>query len=295
MPRSRPARLERVPAPDAGLSDVGLADVPGLHGAPELGLITVARAATLDRPLERSIELRSTRARLLGAGRASARGSADVLPANAWAESPGRTGWRAAAKRVLDVVGALVGLALAAPIVLLLAPLIVLTSPGPVVFAHTRLGRDGRPFRCYKLRTMQTDAEACLAADPLLHAAYCANGFKLPSDADNRVTPLGRFLRLSSLDELPQFWNVLRGDMALVGPRPIVHDELLHYAVRDRRLLLSLRPGITGAWAVGGRNRLAYPARAHTELEYVRHWSVARDFVILARTLGAVLGRRGAI
>jgi lipopolysaccharide/colanic/teichoic acid biosynthesis glycosyltransferase len=196
---------------------------------------------------------------------------------------------------VIDLLGALVGLALAAPVILLLAPLIKLASPGPVLFAHTRLGRDGRPFRCYKLRTMRADAEACLDADPELRAAYCANGFKLPSHADRRVTQLGRFLRLTSLDELPQFWNVLTGDMALVGPRPIVHDELLNYEVRDRRVLLSLRPGITGAWAVGGRNRLGYPARSSVELDYVRHWTLGRDLAIIARTFGAVIGRRGAI
>jgi lipopolysaccharide/colanic/teichoic acid biosynthesis glycosyltransferase len=101
-------------------------------------------------------------------------------------------------------------------------------------------------------------------------------------------------MRLSSLDELPQFWNVLRGDMALVGPRPIVDEELEHYNVRERRLLLSVRPGITGAWAVGGRSRIGYPDRAQIELDYVRGWSLGRDVGILLRTAGAVLGRRGA-
>lgn len=289
MPRSRPARVERVPAPDGGLSDIAVVDASGLHGATELELVSVAGGA------ERTIGGRSARSALPHAVRGAARRSAAVLEANVWAESPARAGWRAALKRVLDVVGALVGLALAAPIVLLLAPLIKIASPGPALFAHTRLGRDGRPFRCYKLRTMCADAETRLAADPLLRAAYFANGFKLPSESDRRVTPLGRFMRLTSLDELPQFWNVLRGDMALVGPRPIVNDELLNYAVRDRRVLLSLRPGITGAWAVGGRNRLAYPARAHVELDYVRRWTFGRDLAILIRTFGAVLGRRDAI
>jgi len=274
-----------------------VADAPGLHAAAELELVSVAGGGLMERAFDRALERatgRGTRA-VAHAGRRAVRRSADVLEANVWADSPARAGWRAALKRVVDVIGALAGLAMAAPFVLLLAPLIKLASPGPVLFAHTRLGRDGRPFRCYKLRTMCADAEACLEADPLLRAAYFANGFKLPSDADRRVTRLGRFMRLTSLDELPQFWNVLRGDMALVGPRPIVDDELLNYPVRDRRVLLSLRPGITGAWAVGGRNRLPYPARAQVELDYVRRWTFGRDLSILGRTLGAVLGRRGAI
>jgi lipopolysaccharide/colanic/teichoic acid biosynthesis glycosyltransferase len=265
-------------------------DAPGLHGAADLEFVSVGGA------IERLAPARGTRAAVVHHVRTAVRGrSADVLEANVWADSPARAGWRAALKRVLDVVGAVAGLVIAIPVMLLLAPLIALASPGPVLFAHTRLGRDGRPFRCYKLRTMCADAEAHLAADPLLRAAYLANGFKLPSDADRRVTPLGRFMRLTSLDELPQFWNVLKGDMALVGPRPIVDEELQHYPVRDRRILLSLRPGITGAWAVGGRNRLGYPARARVELDYVRRWTFGRDLAILGRTLGAVIGRQGAI
>lgn len=294
MPRSRPARLERVSAPDVGPSDIAVVDAPGLRPAGDLGLVGLAGLSSAGRALSRTVPV----GRSAGAARtarARPHGEPAVLPANAWADSPGRTGWQAVAKRVLDVIGAFVGLLLAAPIVALLAPCIKLSSPGPVLFAHTRLGRDGRPFRCFKLRTMRADAEAFLQADPALRAAYCANGFKLPSHADERVTGLGRFMRLTSLDELPQFWNVLRGDMALVGPRPIVEDELLHYAVRDRRVLLSVRPGITGAWAVAGRNRLGYPARAGVELEYVRHWSLARDLRVLVRTVGAVIGRRGAI
>ena len=259
----------------------------------ELELIGVPRVGPVGRVLDRAAVARG--GTLARGTRARAQGDSAVLPANVWADSPGRIGWRAAVKRVLDLIGAVVGLVLAAPMIALLAPWIKLSSPGPVLFAHTRLGRDGRPFRCYKLRTMRADAEACLEADPALRAAYCANGFKLPSHADQRVTRLGRLMRLTSLDELPQFWNVLLGDMALVGPRPIIEDELLNYAVRDRRVLLSLRPGITGAWAVAGRNRLGYPARAEVELEYVRHWTLGRDVAVLARTVGAVLGRRGAI
>lgn len=261
-----------------------LADSVG--GPAELDLVSLGATPTVERA---SWPSRSTTARGPVAHR-----SADVLAVNVWADSPARTGWPAMMKRALDVLGAIVGLLLAAPLILLLAPLIRLGSPGPIVFAHTRLGRDGQPFRCFKLRTMCADAESHLERDPDLRAAYRANSYKLPTSADRRVTPLGRFIRLSSLDELPQFWNVLRGEMALVGPRPIVGDELEHYTARERRLLLSVRPGITGAWAVGGRNRVSYPQRAQLELDYVRHWTFGRDLLILLRTAGAVVGRRGA-
>jgi exopolysaccharide production protein ExoY len=201
--------------------------------------------------------------------------------------------WRLVAKRVVDVVGALVGLLLAAPIVVLLAPLIRWDSAGGVFFAQSRIGRGGRPFRCYKLRTMRVDAEDVLRRDHTLRSVYVRNGFKVPAQADHRVTALGRFLRTTSLDEVPQFWNVLRGDMSLVGPRPIVSRELAHYGP-EQATLLAMKPGLTGAWAVRGRSRIGYPQRATIELEYVRTWSLRGDIVILARTLGVVVQRRGA-
>ena len=201
--------------------------------------------------------------------------------------------WRLGLKRAIDVVGAIVGLLLSAPVVLLLAVAIRLDSPGRVVFAQSRVGRGGRPFRCFKLRTMCADAESRLNGDHALRAAYELNHFKLPPHADDRITPLGRFLRTTSLDELPQFWNVLRGDMSLVGPRPVVASELVHYgATRD--VLLSVRPGLTGAWAVRGRSRIGYPERAAIELGYARSWTIRGDVAIMFRTIGVVLQRRGA-
>ena len=203
------------------------------------------------------------------------------------------TRWRVAAKRTIDVIGAVVGLVLAGPLLLLLAIAIRLDSPGRVVFAQTRVGRGGRPFRCFKLRTMCADAESRLDRDHTLRAAYESNHFKLPAHADDRITPLGRFLRTTSLDELPQFWNVLRGDMSLVGPRPVVTSELVHYAA-TRDVLLSVRPGLTGAWAVRGRSRIGYPERAAIELSYARSWTIRGDLAIMVRTVGVVLQRRGA-
>jgi lipopolysaccharide/colanic/teichoic acid biosynthesis glycosyltransferase len=201
--------------------------------------------------------------------------------------------WQAVAKRTLDVVGSTIGLALSAPLLLLLAVAIRIDSGGRVLFVQRRIGRHGRAFPCYKLRTMCVDAEARLNDDRSLRAKYEANGYKLPVDCDPRVTRFGRFLRATSLDELPQLWNVLRGDMSLVGPRPVVPEELAHYgAARD--LLLSVRPGITGAWAVQGRSSVNYPERADIELTYVRSWTVAEDLRILVRTIGAVLQQHGA-
>ncbi|HEY0777086.1 MAG TPA: sugar transferase [Gemmatirosa sp.] len=214
-------------------------------------------------------------------------------PVDAPDESPSQI-VAGAIKRLLDVVVAGVGLVVSAPLLLVLAALVRLSSPGPIFFAQARVGQGGRVFRCYKLRTMRNDAESLLRSDPELRATYERNGFKIPCDADHRVTGIGRFLRLTSCDEIPQLWNVLKGEMSLVGPRPLVARELSHYPGADRDLLLSVRPGLTGAWAVGGRSRVGYPRRAAMELDYVRHWSLGRDLRILFRTVGAVLARRGA-
>jgi lipopolysaccharide/colanic/teichoic acid biosynthesis glycosyltransferase len=140
---------------------------------------------------------------------------------------------------------------------------------------------------------MYVDAEERLRANEELYALYVAGDYKLPEDLDNRITRVGRFLRRTSLDELPQLFNVLRGDMSLVGPRPIVPDELRHYP-QEGPLLLSLRPGLTGAWQVNGRSTVSYPIRADLELDYVESWSIAKDFKILLQTLPAVIAQKGA-
>jgi len=191
-------------------------------------------------------------------------------------------------KRALDMSAAAAGLVAVAPVVVLLALLVRAESPGNPFFGHERIGLGGRRFRCWKLRTMYADAERRLHDDLELFEAYRANDFKLPDTADPRITRLGRWLRKSSVDELPQLWNVLVGEMSLVGPRPIVAEELPHYR-GEVLTLLSVRPGLTGAWAVNGRHHLAYPKRAEVELGYVRNRSLATDVAILVRTLRAVL------
>lgn len=194
---------------------------------------------------------------------------------------------RDAVKRAIDVALSVIGLTIAAPVLLVASLAIRCESSGSPIFGHVRVGRGGRRFRCWKLRTMTADAEQRLLSDTALLEAYQRNGFKLPDSSDPRVTRVGRVLRQSSLDELPQLWNVLVGDMSLVGPRPLVADELRHY---DGQVLtlLSVRPGLTGAWAVNGRHHLPYPQRTEIELAYVRTLTLRRDLQILLRTASAV-------
>ena len=196
-------------------------------------------------------------------------------------------------KRALDLVLASVLLIILAPVFFGVAVALMITSHGPVIYGQRRLGRYARSFKCYKFRSMYTDAEQRLANDPELYAEYVANDFKLPDGRDPRITPIGRILRRTSLDELPQLWNVIRGEMSLVGPRPIVPAEIRHYR-DDSQMLLLLQPGITGLWQVSGRSDLAYPARTSLELEYVERWTLGRDLGILLRTVPAVLAQRGA-
>jgi len=192
------------------------------------------------------------------------------------------------AKRALDVLGSATGILLAAPLMAIIAIGIRLESRGPVLFRHWRMGKNAAGFACLKFRTMREDAEQILASDPELKRLYRENHYKLPDNLDPRVTRFGRFLRRTSLDELPQLFNVLLGEMSLVGPRPVVEEELEHYCGSER-LLLSVRPGMTGAWAVNGRHHVGYPARAELELRYVRSWSIGRDLVIMAGTVSAVM------
>lgn len=191
-------------------------------------------------------------------------------------------------KRFIDILGALVGIVVSAPMMLALSLLIRLESKGWPFFRHTRVTCGGRRFGCLKLRTMREGAEAHLKRDEVLYAQYVRNNYKIPEDQDPRITRLGRFLRRSSLDEIPQFWNVLVGDMSLVGPRPLVPSELEHYAGARQRLLLSMRPGLTGAWAVSGRHGVSYPERAAIELSYIRSWSLWADILVLLRTFRAI-------
>ena len=207
---------------------------------------------------------------------------------------PARQLFADAFKRCVDFVGAFVLIVALSPILIILAIAIKLDSKGPSLFAHRRLGVGGKHFDCLKFRTMETGAEHRVIQDESLRHHYVSNHFKIPLELDPRVTRLGRVLRRTSLDELPQLWNVFMGDMSLVGPRPIVALEATHYGDRLDDLL-SVRPGMTGLWAVSGRNEVGYPERVEFELEYVRKRSTAYDLAIIARTPWAVLTQRGAV
>ncbi len=193
-------------------------------------------------------------------------------------------------KRALDATGALAGLLLLLPLLLVVAGLVKLTSRGPVFFTQERVGLRGRRFRLAKFRTMVAGAEERLGE---LKALNEADGpvFKIRNDP--RVTPFGRFLRRSSIDELPQLWCVLRGEMSLVGPRPPIPSEVAKYEIWQRRRL-SMRPGLTCLWQVSGRSELDFDTWMKLDLQYIDNWSLGLDLLILLKTVPAVLTGKGA-
>jgi exopolysaccharide production protein ExoY len=201
-------------------------------------------------------------------------------------------GWRRGVKRIVDVtVGSLL-LVLLSPLFAAVAVLTKLSSRGPILFRQPRIGRGRETFEILKFRTMHTDSAARLVASPELWERYVDNDFKLPIEEDPRITRLGRVLRRSSLDELPQLLNVLNGEMSLVGPRPVVAEELAQYgSLVDA--YTAVRPGITGRWQTEGRNAIRYPERAVLDAAYVEHFRLRDDVRILWRTVPAVLGRSG--
>jgi exopolysaccharide production protein ExoY len=193
------------------------------------------------------------------------------------------------AKRAVDILLASVALVVLSPVLLAVAVLIRLTMGGPVLFFQHRVGFGGRPFRCYKFRSMHENADEeldrHLAEDPEALREWMA---KQKLKRDPRVTPLGHMLRKSSLDELPQLWNVLRGEMSCVGPRPVIECELARYG-RFAADYMRTRPGITGLWQVSGRSRLTYEERVEIDRNYARHWSMRLDFWIVPQTIPALL------
>jgi exopolysaccharide production protein ExoY len=197
-------------------------------------------------------------------------------------------------ERSLARLSAIVLLVLSAPLLLVVGVLIWLEDRGPVVFAHYRIGRNGRPFRCYKFRTMVRNADVVLRellqTDAALRGQW-ERDQKL--EHDPRITRVGNFLRRTSLDELPQLFNIFCGDMAFVGPRPIVVQELKRYGVWKRHYL-SVPPGLTGLWQVSGRNDVSYDQRVALDRDYVEHRSWLLDALIVARTFKVIALRQGA-
>ena len=197
-------------------------------------------------------------------------------------------------KRIIDVIGASIGLILSCPLFLLISIFYLFgDSKGPIFFRQVRVGKNGEKFYIYKFRSMVVNAEEKLKANKELYKQYLKNNYKLEPKKDPRITNLGRFLRKTSLDEIPQLINVLRGEMSLVGPRPVVEEELKEYG-SDVMKFLSVKPGVTGYWQVSGRSEIGYPERVELELYYVYNQSLFFDIKILFRTLLVVFMRKGA-
>lgn len=197
-------------------------------------------------------------------------------------------------KRLFDIAVSLALIILTGPLMLVMALAIKLQDGGNAVFAQTRYGLDGKAFRCFKLRSMVPDAqaqlEAYLEANPLARSEWAATQ-KLTNDP--RITALGNFLRKSSIDELPQLFNILKGDMSLVGPRPIVEDEISRYGDHFKHYC-SVRPGLTGLWQVRGRSNTSYTERVAMDVEYARTRTLPHDILIMFQTIPAVLASKGA-
>ena len=213
--------------------------------------------------------------------------AAPVLPF----ETPAPEGfYLRSGKRALDVTGALLALLVSAPVLALLAVIIKLESHGPVFYKSVRIGRGGRAFTFFKLRSMVKDADR--KRHTLAHMNE-ADGPVFKIARDPRITRIGRFLRSTSLDEIPQFLNVLIGDMSLVGPRPPIPSEVSQYEPWQLRRL-DVRPGITCLWQISGRSRIGFQEWMRLDLEYIKHQSLRLDLKILMRTIPAVLSREGA-
>jgi lipopolysaccharide/colanic/teichoic acid biosynthesis glycosyltransferase len=206
------------------------------------------------------------------------------------------------AKRALDVIGSIIALVLLSPLFLIVAVLIKLTSPGPVIFRQQRIGQGGVPFTFYKFRSMRADNDdrvhrefvASLIDGKPTSGQVAGTTGQFKMKADPRVTPIGRFIRKTSIDEIPQFWNVLKGDMSLVGPRPPVPYEADRYKTWHRRRIFDLKPGLTGIWQVEGRSRVSFDEMVRMDLRYLRESSLSFDLKILLKTVSVVVFCEGA-
>ena len=200
--------------------------------------------------------------------------------------------WQMMMKRVMDIVGALVGLLLTGIIFIIFAPIIYRESPGPVFFAQERVGRNGRTFKLYKFRSMYPDAEA---RKQELMERNKMNGLMFKMDDDPRIIPIGKFMRRTSLDEFPQFWNVLKGDMSLVGTRPPTVDEYEQYELHHK-MRLATKPGITGMWQVSGRSNIVdFEEIVALDAKYISEWDLELDIKILWKTLKVLAEGEGAV
>ncbi|MBR2509967.1 MAG: sugar transferase [Lentisphaeria bacterium] len=194
-------------------------------------------------------------------------------------------------KRLMDIILAFAALILGSPVLLITALLVKITSPGPIIFSQVRVGRFGRHFKFYKFRSMYIDAEARKAE--LLKHNESGDGVIFKMKKDPRITPVGRFIRKFSIDELPQLFNVILGDMSLVGPRPPLPSEVRTYTLEERKRL-NITPGITCLWQVSGRSELPFSKQIALDKEYIASRSAWKDFLILLKTIPAILTGKGA-
>ena len=194
-------------------------------------------------------------------------------------------------KRTLDIIVSGLGMILLAPVFLTIAIAVKLSSPGPVFFSQVRVGRYGRHFNFHKFRSMRQDAESL--KDSLKKHNESKDGVIFKMKDDRRITKVGRFLRRTSLDELPQLWNVFIGDMSLVGPRPPVPSEVQEYTLEDRKRL-DVIPGITCLWQIKGRSEIPFHEQVRLDKEYILEPSIWKDLVILLKTVPAIIGGKGA-
>ncbi|BBM16962.1 exopolysaccharide biosynthesis protein [Enterococcus avium] len=197
-------------------------------------------------------------------------------------------------KRGMDILGGLIGIIFfLIAYFLLFVPYHMGENKGSMLFKQRRLGKNGELFEIYKFRSMKTNANEILKNDRDLYQKYVESGYKLEVYEDPRITRLGKFIRKASIDELPQFVNVLKGEMSLVGPRPIVEEELIEYG-DSKNKFLNVKPGLTGLWQVSGRSAVGYPERCELELDYVEKASLKCDIKILFKTFVTVLRKEGA-
>lgn len=196
-------------------------------------------------------------------------------------------------KRVMDIIIGSGAIIIISPIMLVIAVLIKVLDPGPAIYKQKRYGQYGKEFYIYKFRTMVVNAEQLLKENTALYEEYLKNSFSIHLDKDPRITRIGRFLRKYSLDELPQLFNVVKGEMSLVGPRPIVLNEIIHYANKEK-LFWSVKPGLTGYWQAYGRSDIGYPLRAEMELNYILNRNMWLDIKIVLKTIVAVALQKGA-
>lgn len=195
------------------------------------------------------------------------------------------------AKRVFDVILSLIGLIVLSPLFLAVGIAVKITSPGPVIFKHKRIGYKGEEIEIYKFRSMVTDADNLEKYFTPEQMRHYKDNFKL--NGDPRITKIGRFLRKTSLDELPQLLNIIKGQMSIVGPRPVVRDEIKKYGIYADTYF-SVKPGLTGLWQVCGRSATTYEQRVLLDVKYVRSLCLVNDLKIIFKTFGAVLSKRGA-